>query len=88
LVADDAFLDNRTVFGVSDTENRVPLKINLTVKSHMASTTGTSDSDGDSMPVKTDKVRENKPAVTLSKPKIIRDEFGWPLMTDEAGNEL
>jgi hypothetical protein len=35
--------------------------------------------------VKTDKVRENKPAVTLSKTKIIRNEFGWPLMTDEAG---
>jgi hypothetical protein len=68
-----------------ETEDGVPLKINLTAKSHAASTSGTSDSDGDSKPVKTDKVRENKPAVTVSKPKIIRDEFGWTLMTDEAG---
>jgi hypothetical protein len=51
----------------------------------MVSTAGTSDSDGDSMPGKTDQVRGNKSAFTLSKPKIIRDEFGWPLMTDEAG---
>jgi hypothetical protein len=68
-----------------ETEGSVPLKINLSGKPHTASTSGTSDSDSDSMPVKTYQVRKNKPAFTLSKPKIIRDEFGWPLMSDEAG---
>jgi hypothetical protein len=37
------------------------------------------------MRVKTDQVRENKPAFNLSEPKTIRDEFGWPLMIDEDG---
>jgi hypothetical protein len=68
-----------------ETEDSVPLKTNLAGKSHTVSTAGTSNSDRDSMPVKRDKVTENTSAFTLIKPKIIRDEFGWPLMTDEAG---
>jgi hypothetical protein len=68
-----------------ESEGGVPLKTNLTGKSHTAATSGTSDSDRDSMPGKTEKVRENTSDFTLSKPKIIRDEFGWPLVTDEAG---
>jgi hypothetical protein len=61
------------------------LKINLTGKSQTASRSGTCDFKNDSMDVKTDRVRKNKPAFTLSKPNIIRDEFGWPPIVDEAG---
>jgi hypothetical protein len=57
-----------------ETEDSVPFKINLAGKS-----------EDISMRAKTDQVGENKPAFSLSKQKIIRDEFGWPLMIDEAG---